>query len=52
VVVFPVVNGATGHDRMYDGWPDVTLELVHSRTLDGRLQMLEYVPIVLTAPPG
>lgn len=51
VVVFPVVNGATGHDRMYDGWPDVTLELVSSRTLDGRLQLLEYVPTVLDAPP-
>ncbi len=52
VVVFPVVNGATGYDRMYDGWPDVTLELVDSRTLDGRLQLLEYVPTVLDTPPG
>lgn len=23
VVVFPVVNGATGRDLMYDDWPDV-----------------------------
>jgi dihydrofolate reductase len=52
VVVFPVVNGATGYDRMYDGWPDVTLELVDSQTFDGRLQLLEYVPTVLDAPPG
>ena len=22
VVVFPVVNGVTGRDRIYDGWPD------------------------------
>jgi dihydrofolate reductase len=52
VVVFPVVNGATGHDRMYDGWPDVRLEMVQSRTFDGGLQLLEYVPSVLDGPPG
>jgi dihydrofolate reductase len=52
VVVFPVVNGATGHDRMYDGWPDVRLEMVQSRTFDGGLQLLEYVPTVLAGPPG
>lgn len=52
VVVFPVVNGATGRDRVYDGWPDVVLETVASRTFDGRLQMLEYVPTVVAAPPA
>ena len=52
VVVFPVVNGATGHDRLYDGWPDVRLDLLDSRTLDGRLQLLEYAPTVLDGPPG
>lgn len=52
VVVFPVVNGATGGDRMYDGWPDVRLDPIRSRTLDGRLQLLEYAPIVLDGPPG
>ncbi|MFE6968532.1 dihydrofolate reductase family protein [Isoptericola sp. NPDC057653] len=52
VVVFPVVNGATGGDRLYDGWPDVRLELLDSRTLDGRLQLLEYAPTVLDGPPG
>jgi dihydrofolate reductase len=52
VVVFPVINGATGHDRIFDGYPDVALELVEHRVLDGRLQMLEYVPTVLDAPPG
>ncbi|WP_026926053.1 dihydrofolate reductase family protein [Granulicoccus phenolivorans] len=51
VVVFPVVNGATGHDRIYDGWPDVRLELVQSRTLDGRLQLFEFIPTVLDGPP-
>ena len=52
VVVFPVVTGATGSDRIYDGWPDVALEMVGSRVLDGRLQVLEYVPTVLEGPPG
>jgi len=48
VVVFPVITGSTGRDRIYDGYPDVTLEMVASRTFDGRLQLLEYVPTVLT----
>jgi dihydrofolate reductase len=52
VVVFPVITGRTGRDRIYDGYPDVSLDLVSSRTFDGRLQLLEYVPTVLTEPPG
>ena len=52
VVVFPVITGATGRDRIFDGYPDVALELVDRRTFDGRLQMLEYVPTVLDGPPG
>jgi dihydrofolate reductase len=51
VVVFPVITGATGQDRIFDGYPDVALELVESRLLDGRLQLLEYVPTVLEGPP-
>lgn len=52
VVVFPVITGSTGRDRIYDGYPDVALEMVASRTFDGRLQLLEYVPAVLAGPPG
>src|SRR5215210_309763 len=52
VVVFPVITGKTGRDRIYDGYPDVALEMVSSRTFDGRLQLLEYVPRVLAGPPG
>lgn len=52
VVVFPVINGTTGRDRIFDGYPDVTLDLVDHRTFDGRLQLLEYVPTVLDGPPG
>jgi dihydrofolate reductase len=52
VVVFPVITGITGHDRIYDGYPDVALDMVASRTFDGRIQLLEYVPRVLAGPPG
>jgi dihydrofolate reductase len=52
VVVFPVVTGATGQDRIYDGYPDIRLNLVESRTFDGGLQLLEYEPTVLDGPPG
>ena len=52
VVVFPVITGRTGRDRIYDGYPDVALEMIGSRTFDGRLQLLEYVPTVLDSPPG
>ena len=52
VVVFPVITGSTGRERIYDGYPDVGLEMVASRTFDGRLQLLEYVPKVLTGPPS
>jgi dihydrofolate reductase len=51
VVVFPVITGSTGKERIYDGYPDVALDLVESRTFDGRLQLLEYVPTVLDRPP-
>jgi dihydrofolate reductase len=51
VVVFPVMTGSTGRERIYDGYPDVGLEMVASRTFDGRIQLLEYVPKVLTGPP-
>jgi dihydrofolate reductase len=52
VVVFPVITGSTGSDRIYDGYPDVALDMITSRTFDGRLQLLEYVPRVLSAPPN
>lgn len=50
LVVFPVINGQTGQDRIYDGYPEVALELKESRTFDGRLQLLDYVPTVLDGP--
>jgi hypothetical protein len=50
--VFPVITGSTGRERIYDGYPDVALDMIASRTFDGRIQLLEYVPTVLTGPPG
>jgi len=52
LVIFPVITGRTGSERIYDGYPDVALEMVDSRTFDGRLQLLEYIPTVLNGPPG
>ena len=51
VVVFPVITGSSGRERIYDGYPDVALDMVSSRTFDGRIQLLEYVPTVLAGPP-
>lgn len=47
VVVFPVITGNTGRERIYDGYPDVALEMIGSRTFDGRIQMLDYIPKIL-----
>jgi dihydrofolate reductase len=52
VVVFPVITGSTGRERIYDGYPDVALDLISSRTFDRRSQLLEYVPTLLDGPPG
>lgn len=52
VVVFPVITGKTGQERIYDGYPDVALDLLDSRTFDGRIQLLEYKPTVLSGPPS
>ena len=52
VVVFPVITGSSGRERIYDGYPDVALDMISSRTFDGRIQLLEYVPTILARPPG
>ena len=51
VVMFPVITGATGAERIYDGYPDVALEMIEHRTFDGRIQLVEYRPSVLEHPP-
>lgn len=50
IVVFPVITGNTGRERIYDDYPDVALDMVASRTFDDRIQLLEYVPRVLDTP--
>ena len=52
VVVFPVITGSSGRERIYDGYPDVALDMISSRTFDGRTQLLEYLPTILPGPPG
>jgi dihydrofolate reductase len=51
VVMFPVITGATGSERIYDGYPDVALEMIDNRTFDGSIQLVEYRPRVLEHPP-
>src|SRR4051795_8625524 len=31
IVLFPVITGATGSQRIYDGYPDVALDMIESR---------------------
>ncbi|WP_245852762.1 dihydrofolate reductase family protein [Blastococcus aggregatus] len=51
VGMFPVITGATGEERIYDGYPDVALEMIEHRTFDGGIQLVEYRPRVLDRPP-
>ena len=46
VMVFPIINGATGRNPILADLPDIDLELVDSRLFDGRVQQLVYVPTV------
>jgi dihydrofolate reductase len=44
VTLFPVITGQTGVERIFEGAADFDLELLESRTLDGRTQELIYRP--------
>jgi dihydrofolate reductase len=44
VTIFPVITGRTGVDPVFAGAADFDLDLVGSRTLDGRTQELVYRP--------
>jgi dihydrofolate reductase len=44
VTLFPVITGQTGVDPIFQGAADFDLELIESRTLDGRTQELIYRP--------
>ena len=51
VVMFPVITGVTGAERIYDGYPDVALDMITSVTFDRSIQLVEYRPRVLQHPP-
>jgi DHA2 family multidrug resistance protein-like MFS transporter len=44
LTIFPVISGRTGTNPIFAGAADFDLELVESRTLDGRTQELIYRP--------
>jgi dihydrofolate reductase len=44
VTIFPVITGQTGTGPIFQGAADFDLELIESRTLDGRTQELIYRP--------
>jgi dihydrofolate reductase len=44
VTIFPVISGTTGVEAIFGGAADFDLELLESRTLDGRTQELTYRP--------
>ena len=44
VTIFPVITGRTGVEPIFQGASDFDLELLESRTLDGRSQELIYRP--------
>jgi dihydrofolate reductase len=44
VTLFPVITGQTGRDPIFQGAADFDLELIESRTLDGNIQELIYLP--------
>ncbi|WP_406675103.1 dihydrofolate reductase family protein [Nonomuraea sp. N2-4H] len=44
VTIFPVITGRTGAAPIFKGAADFDLELLESRTLDGRIQELVYRP--------
>ena len=44
VTIFPVISGRPGEDPVFAGAADFDLELLESRTLDGRITELVYRP--------
>jgi dihydrofolate reductase len=44
VTIFPVISGQTGAEPIFQDAADFDLELIESRTLDGRIQELIYQP--------
>ncbi len=51
VTLFPAITGQTGLDPIFRGAADFDLELIETRTLDGRTQELIYRPTLRQASP-
>ena len=52
ITVFPVVAAQTGDEPVFAGAGDFDLDLLETRTLDGRTQELVYRPTLRTWPAG
>ncbi len=52
LTIFPVITGRTGVEPIFEGAADFDLELIESRTLDGRTQELLYRPVLHHQPSG
>ena len=52
LTVFPVVSAQTGDEPVFAGAGDFDLDLLETRTLDGRTQELVYRPSLRTWPAG
>jgi dihydrofolate reductase len=52
ITVFPVIAGRTGDEPVFAGAGDFDLDLLDTRTLDGRIQELLYRPTLRRWPAG
>ncbi len=50
ITVFPVIAAQTGDEPVFAGAGDFDLDLLETRTLDGRTQELVYRPTLRTWP--
>jgi dihydrofolate reductase len=50
VTLFPVITGQNGSDAIFQGAADFDLELIETRTLDGDIQELTYLPALHPTP--
>ena len=44
LTIFPVITGKTGVEPVFEGAADFDLEVIESRTLDGHIQEVVYLP--------
>jgi len=51
-IAFASWSFPSSREQIYDDYPDVALDMIWSRTFDGRIQLLECFPTTLAGPPG